>query len=159
MNKKKILAVVLTVVLALSLVFAFAACTDDEKTPAAQEGTFKVVLMPKEGEAQVYTIDIALLEGQLNGEAAIMQLVGNHGVSVSWEESSYGKYLTSIGCVQPTEANEYVRLFTSVEKDKGVDAYAATIEYEGASLTSSGVGISQMSVEENCIILIRVDSY
>ena len=61
MNKKKILAVVLTVVLALSLVFAFAACTDDEKTPAAQEGTFKVVLMPKEGEAQVYTIDIALL--------------------------------------------------------------------------------------------------
>ena len=159
MNKKKILAVVLTVVLALSLVFAFAACTDDEKTPAAQEGTFKVVLMPKEGEAQVYTIDIALLEGQLNGEAAIMQLAGNHGVSVSWEESSYGKYLNFIGCVQPTEANEYVRLFTSVEKDKGVDAYATTIEYEGASLTSSGVGISQMSVEENCIILIRVDSY
>lgn len=159
MNKKRILAVMLTLVLVLSLVFAIAACTDDTKTPAAQEGTFKVVLVPKTGEAQEYTIDVALLEGQLNGEAAIMQLVGNHGVSVSWEESSYGKYLNAIGCVQPTGTNEYVRLFTSVEKDKGVDAYATTIEYEGVSLTSSGVGITQMTVEKDCIILIRVDTY
>ena len=159
MNKKRILAVMLALVLMLSLVFATAACTDDATTPADTAGTFKVVLMPKEGEAQEYTVDIALMEGQLNGEAAIMQLVGNHGVSVSWEESSYGKYLNNIGCVQPTEANEYVRLFTSVEKDKGVDAYATTIEYDGVSLTSSGVGISQMTVEKDCIILIRVDSY
>lgn len=150
----------LALVLMLSLVFAIAACTDDATTPPADTaGTFRVVLMPKEGEAQEYTIDISLLESQLNGEAAIMQLVGNHGVSVSWEESNYGKYLNNIGCVQPTEANEYVRLFTSVEKDKGVDAYATTIEYDGVSLTSSGVGISQMTVEKDCIILIRVDSY
>lgn len=159
MNKNKILAVLLAAVLALSLAFAFAACTDDTKTPADTQGTFKVVLVPKTGEAQEYTIDISLLEGQLNGEAAIMQLAGNHGVSVSWEESSYGKYFNSIGCVQPTEANEYVRLFTAVEKDKGVDAYATTIEYKGVSLTSSGVGITQMSVEKDCVILIRVDSY
>ena len=159
MNKKKILAVVLTIVLALSLAFAFAACTDEPENPQSQEGTFKVVLVPKTGEAQEYTIDIALLDGQLNGEAAIMQLVGNHGVSVSWEESSFGKYFSSIGCVQPTEENEYVRLFTTVEKDKGVDAYATTIDYKGVSLTSSGFGISQMSVEKDCIILIRVDSY
>lgn len=159
MNKKRILAVMLTLVLVLSLVFAIAACTDDTKTPEANEGTFRVVLMPKEGEAQEYTVDIALLEGQLNGEAAIMQLVGNHGVSVTWEDSSYGKYFSAIGCVQPTEANEYVRLFTSVEKDKGVDAYATTIEYDGVSLTSSGVGISLMTVEKDCIILIKVDKY
>ena len=158
MNKKRILAVMLTLALVLSLAFAFAACTDDQ-TPAAKEGAFRVVLMPKEGEADVYTIDMALLDGEKNGEAAVMQLAGNHGVSVTWEESSFGKYLIAIGCVQPTEANEYVRLFTSVEKDKGVDAYATTIEYDGVSLTSSAVGISLMTVEPDCVILIKVDSY
>ena len=158
MNKKRILAVMLALVLVLSLAFAFAACTDDQ-TPAAKEGTFRVVLMPKEGEADVYKIDMALLDGEKNGEAAVMQLAGNHGVSVTWEESSFGKYLIAIGCVQPTKANEYVRLFTSVEKDKGVDAYATTIEYDGVSLTSSAVGISLMTVEPDCVILIKVDSY
>lgn len=161
MNKKRILAVLLTLALALSLVFAFVACNDGEQTqpPQANEGTFRVVLMPKTGEAQEYTVDIALLEGNLNGEAAIMQLVGNHGVGVSWEESSYGKYLLSIGNVQPTEANEFVQLFTSVEKDKGVDAYAVTTEYDGVSLTTSRFGITQMSVEKDCVILIKVGTY
>lgn len=159
MNKKRILAVMLTLVLVLSLVFAMAACTKENPAPAPSAGTFKVVLMPKEGDAQEYTVDIALLEGQLNGEAAIMQLVGNHGVQVTWVDSTYGKYFSAIGCVQPTESNEYVRLFTSVEKDKGVDAYATTIEYDGVSLTSSGVGISLMTVEKDCIILIKVDKY
>lgn len=160
MTKKRFLAVILTLALVLSLVFAFAACVDGkDKTPAASEGTFKVVLMPKEGEAQVYTVDIALLEGQLNGEAAIMQLAGNQGVSVSWSESSYGKFLNSIGCVQPTEANEFVQLFTSVENDKGVDAYAVTMDYNGTSLTTSRFGITQMTVEKDCIILIKVGSY
>lgn len=160
MNKKRILAVLLTLVLVMSLVFAFAACTQEkDNTPENNEGTFKVVLMPKEGEAEVYTIDIALLEGDLTGEAAIMQLVGNHGVSVSWEDSSYGKYLLSIGCVQPTESNEFVQLFTTVEKDIDVSQYAVTIEYDGKEITSSGLGITQMSVEKDCIILIRVGSY
>lgn len=161
MNKKRILAVVLTLALVLSLVFAFAACNDGEQTspPQESEGTFRVVLMPKTGEAQEYTVDISLLDDGLNGEAAVMQLVGNHGVELRWEESSYGKYLLSIGCVQPTEANEFVQLFTSVEKDKGVDAYAVTMEYDGVSLTTSRWGISQMSVEKDCIILIKVGSY
>lgn len=160
MNKKRLLAVILTLALVLSLVFAFAACVNENKdTPASGEGTFKVVLVPKEGEAQVYTVDIALLEGNLTGEAAIMQLVGNHGVSVSWTDSTYGKYLSAIGCVQPTEANEYVQLFTTVQKDVDVSQYAVTIDYDGKQITSSGVGISQMSVEKDCVILIRVGSY
>ena len=160
MNKKRLLAIALTFALVLSLVFAFAACTTEKENQNTDtEGTFKVVLVPKQGEAQEYTVDISLLDGQLNGEAAVMQLVGNHGVSITWEESSYGKYINSIGCVQPTEANEFVQIFTSVEKDKGVDAYAVTIDYKGTSLTTSRFGITGMSVEKDCIILIRVGSY
>lgn len=84
MNKKRLLAIVLTLALVLSLVFAFAACTNEKENQNTDtEGTFKVVLVPKQGEAQEYTVDISLLDGQLNGEAAVMQLVGNHGVSIT----------------------------------------------------------------------------
>lgn len=52
-------------------------------------------------------------------------------------------------------ANEYVYLYTSVEKDKDVTQYALTVDWwMGTTLTSSGVGASQMTIEDGCTVLI-----
>lgn len=155
MNKKKILAVVLTIVLALSLAFAFAACTDDN---ASKEGAFKVVLMPKDGEAQVYTVDLADLDGDYTVDAALDNIAADKGVELKYTESAAtGRYYTQIGSVvENGSAGEYVYFYTSVEKDISVDQYATEIEYDGNKYVSSGVSASLMSVEKDCVIIISI---
>lgn len=158
MNKKRILAVLLTLVLVLSLVFAVAACTDDDKTPADTQGTFKVVLMPSGGEAEVYTVALADLNGKYSVDAALDNISANKGVELKYTESAAtGRYYTQIGSVvENGAAGEYVYFYTSVQKDISVDQYATEIEYDGKKYTSSGVGASQMSVEKDCVIVISI---
>ena len=67
-------------------------------------------------------------------------------------------YITEIGDFK--EGNgEYVYFFTSVEKDYDVSEYAQAVNYKGQTLTSSGVGVSQMSVEEDAVIYIGKIKY
>lgn len=164
--KKKFLALMLILVLALSMVMMAVGCQNDDPTQNPDQNgntnandTFKVVLVAKDGTTNEYVIDMALLEGKNDGESAVMQLIGNHEVGVTWQDSQYGKYLLKIGIVEPTESNEYVAIYTSVEKDKDVSAYAKTIDYKGTELTTSGFGISSMTVEKDCIIYFTVGSY
>lgn len=156
--KKRILLITTLLVVAAMLVFSFVACGQEQET-TPKEGTCSVVLVSKQGEVQVYSVDIAELGTTLTGEAAINQIAQKHGLQVDWQESQYGKFFNSIGIVKPEAANEFVQLFTSVEKDKDVSVYATTVEYDGKTLTSSAFGITQMSVEKDCIIYIRVGSY
>ena len=46
-----------------------------------------------------------------------------------------------------------------LEKDFDVSEYATTVDYDGKTLTNSGVGVSQMSVKEGCTILITTISF
>ena len=46
-----------------------------------------------------------------------------------------------------------------MEKDFDVSEYATTVDYDGKTLTNSGVGVSQMSVKEGCTILITTISF
>lgn len=155
MNNKKILAVLLIVALALSLVFAFAACTDDN---ASKEGTFTVVLMPLDGEATAYTVDLDDLGGKYTVDAALDNIAANKGIELKYTESAAtGRYYTQIGSVvENGSKGEYVYFYTSVEKDISVDQYATEIEYDGKKYVSSGVGASQMSVEKDCVIIISI---
>ena len=57
------------------------------------------------------------------------------------------------------EAGEFIYLYTSVAKDFDVSEYASTVEYQGKTLTSSGVGVSSMSVEDGAIIYITIIKY
>lgn len=155
MNKKKILAVLLTVILTLSLAFAFAACTDDN---VSKEGNITVVLMPQGGEATAYTVDLADLNGKYTVDAALDNIAANKGIELKYTESAAtGRYYTQIGSVVENGAKgEYVYFYTSVEKDISVDQYATEIEYDGKKYVSSGVGASLMSVEKDCVIIISI---
>ena len=52
------------------------------------------------------------------------------------------------------ETWEYIYLYTSVAQDVDVSEYATTVEYKGQTLTSSGVGASDMHLEDGAIIYI-----
>ena len=154
MNKKRILAVMLALVLMLSLVFATAACTDDKES---KEGTFKIVLIPKDGGAVEYNVDLADLNGDYTVDAALDNIAANKGIELEYTESVTGRYYKQIGnLVENGAAGEYVYFYTSVEKDISVDQYATEIEYDGNKYVSSGVAASQMSVEKDCVIIVSI---
>lgn len=103
----------------------------------------------------VYTVDLDDVE-ITNGLISVLDyLKEKEGLEVVYEDSGYGAYLTQIGDIKQDAANGvYIYLWTSVEKDFDVSQYATTVTVNGMTLTSSGVGASQMTVEEDCVIYI-----
>lgn len=161
MNKKRITAVLLTLVLALALAFAFAACTDDTLPPAAQEGTFRILLAPASGEADVYTVDIAKLErkGESSVYDALVYLVDNEGLEMTGTSSAeYGYMISTVGKLTPDSSKgEWISILTSVDRYQDKESvYAVNREYDGVTVWSSTVGVSSHRVEKDCVIYITI---
>lgn len=145
--------VAVIVCIMLALVLCAVACQPD--TPSKGEVT--IVIAPLEGEATEYTIDLSdIAEG--GGVVAILDyLQANKGLKYTSEDRGYGAYLTKVGVLEEKpEAGEFIYLYTSVAKDFDVSEYASTVEYQGKTLTNSGVGVSSMSVEDGAIIYITI---
>ena len=69
-------------------------------------------------------------------------------------------FLTKVGALSPDASKiEFICIYTSVEKDKDVSEYAQTIDYKGVKLTTSGLGISSMNIENNATIYFCISSY
>ena len=74
--------------------------------------------------------------------------------------SSDGGYLTQIGeLTEDLQARRSIYIYTSVEKDVDVSEWAGTFTYEGKEYTNSGVGASQMTIEDGCVIIITYTTW
>lgn len=68
-----------------------------------------------------------------------------------------GTMLDYVGDVKNDyDKGEYVYIYTTVEKDKDVSEWATTVDYKGTTLTSAGVGATEMSLEDGAIIYIGI---
>lgn len=148
--------VAVIVCLALALVLCTVACQPDMPS----KGEVTIVVAPIEGEATEYKVDLSDID-EGGGVVAILDyLQANEGLDYTSEDSGYGAYLTKVGDLQQNYATgEYIYIYTSVAKDFDVSEYASTVEYQGKTLTSSGVGVSSMSVEDGAIIYITIIKY
>ncbi len=74
--------------------------------------------------------------------------------------SMSGTMLESVGDVaNDAAANKWIYVYTSVAADADVSQYATTVEYNGQTLTSSGVGASDMHIEDGAVIYIGLISW
>lgn len=72
----------------------------------------------------------------------------------------YGAYLTQIGeLTEDIEAHRSIYIYTSVEKDIDVSAYASTFTYKGKEYTNAGVGASQLTIQDGCVIIITYTTW
>jgi len=145
--------------LALAMMFLFAACSGT----LGERGDVSVVIENRDGS---YTVYKAYLEDVANKKEGVFGVIEhlmsreNNPLTADIVDSSYGAYVNSIGSLIPDASkNEYISLYTSLEKDFGTDSYVKTIEYEGVTLKTSGVGFTSMSAEEGTVILCRIESY
>lgn len=54
---------------------------------------------------------------------------------------------------------EYIYIYTSVEQDFDVSENVQEMEYDSVTLTSSGFGADEMSIENGCIIYIGMTKW
>lgn len=144
--------------LAVAIAIALLSLTACGGTQNDAEGTIRLVIFDE--SAVEYTIDLSEL-GEGDGLIpALDYLAENEGVSYTATDGGYGAYLTSLGTLRESAAEgKYLYVYTSVESDFDVSAYAMTVEYDGLTLTSSGVGISEMSLTDGAVIYVTYIVY
>lgn len=140
---------IVTTLLLIATLFCIIAC----KNTAPTSGIVTVVIR---GETDaVYNVDLAEVQ-VTDGVLSILQyLKDEKGIALEYEDSGYGAFLTKCGSLkQDLSKNEYLYLYTSVQSDFDVSGYATTQDFNGKTLTSAGVGLTQMQICDGAIILI-----
>lgn len=142
MKAKRILALALALCLMLC---ALTSCFLNE----IGEGKATVVVA---GEETVeYTVNLGKIEGKKGLVSVLDYLKEKEGLDYSIS----GTMLDYVGDVKNDyDKGEYVYIYTTVEKDKDVSQWAQTIDYRGTTLTSAGVGATEMTIEDGAIIYI-----
>lgn len=152
-NRRVVLTAVIMIAAIIVAMFAFTACTDGKG-----KGDVTIVIAAN-GDYKEYYVDASKVNGE-GALAAIEYLKDKKELNLVTESGAYGAYITEIGDLKPDSGkNEFIAIYTSVEKDFDVSEYATTIKYDGRTLTSSGLGISSMSTEEDAIIYFEIQSW
>ncbi len=147
---------ILALLIALATVFCcFVACGTEESD---SKGTVKIVIgTEKEQVFDVDFTDIEITEGVLS---VVKHLAASGKLTYKSNDSGYGAYLTEIGGLKEDSSTmTYIYIYTSVESDFDTSAYAKTMTWGGKSLTSAGVGISNMTVKDGAVIYIGTITY
>ena len=116
---------------------------------AAATGSVTLVVAGEEITEYIVELDgLDLTEG-------VISLLDKLKSDGALDYSMSGTMLESVGDVRnDAVANEWIYVFTSVAADADVSAYTKTVEYKGQTLTSSGVGASEMHIENGAVIYI-----
>ena len=124
------------------------------------------IVLSVSGESAEYEVSLEALAGKEGAIAALDYLTETGKITYTAEDGGYGAYLTEVvttdGTVslkQDAMAGVYLYIYTSVEADIDVSSHATTVEYKGTTLTSAGVGISEMSLTDGAVIYITTITY
>lgn len=139
--------------LLLAFVMLFVGLTACGKVDPNGYATLVVATSPDVYEE--FSVPLSKVNGE-NGAFGLLDYLKEEGkLEYEAEDGSFGKYLTRVGDVtNDAAAGKYIYIWTSVESDFDVSEYKSTIEHNGKSLTSAGVGISAMSVPDGAVIYI-----
>ena len=160
--------------LALTLIaFSIMACGDDpvtDNTPKTEEtstvevgdqSSGKVVKIVVGGtKEKAYYVDYSKIE-ITEGVLSVFKYLANEGLlSYKADDTGYGAFLTEVGDLkQDAASGTYIYLYTSIESDQDVSAYATEKVWNGITLVSTGVGITSMKVENGAIIYVGTVKY
>ncbi len=151
---KKLLALVLTLA---ALFTVLCGCADPN--PDAIKGTATVVIAETETKTFSINFEDAKLTKNSNAYDLLAYLHEKENLALETTDGAYGKSLNKVGQLVNGADGKYIYVYTSVEQDFDVSAYATTVTYDNKTLTSSGVSISSMHITDGCIIYITLITF
>lgn len=148
---KKAIASVAAILVLLCLLTAFAACIDPEQPDCDvfADGASMTLAIAEE---PTRTIEVDL--SGLDKNISLLDVFDKEDIDYVAESGM----LYKVGSLEPT-APEYIYLYTSVTADFDVSQYATTIDFDGKTLTNSGVGAADMTIEDGCVIYVGTIVY
>ncbi len=163
MKNKRLLTWILAVAM-LVVTLCFAACVQKPKVITLEEldlpelAEDEMVVVEKVGEEKYKYFVITLNERTgLSEESSLLNVLeylrDNSDVTLELNNGFINKFdqLPHEGA-----QNEYVYLYTSVEKDFDQSAYVTTYDCDGVIVKTSAVGCAEMSIQKGCVIYIDV---
>ena len=143
-RQMKKIRVILALFVAAAMLLCAVGCAESNNS-----GTITVVVA--EETPLEYTVSLDKIEGS-KGVVSVLEYL-NTEKGLAFEMS--GTMINKVGSLENNDETwEYIYLYTSVAQDVDVSEYATTVEYKGQTLTSSGVGASDMHLEDGAIIYI-----
>lgn len=136
-------------------VIAPVACIDG----SVSGDSMTLVLTDGADYTQVFEVDLNAMS--YNENTGLMNVIESLKLQdkLTYTSSDSG-YLTQIGeLTEDLQAHRSIYIYTSVEKDVDVSEWASTFTYEGKEYTNSGVGASQMTIEDGCVIIITYTTW
>lgn len=161
-NAKRLSAWILAVVLVVSLGI-FAACVDK---PQSQELT--ELILPTMSDDQIaviikngdkdYTSIVVSLGNNKTAEDVLTYLKKEETITLEWNDSGYGKFITKIGKIAPASNSEWVGVYTSDKAQQDTSVYAQTYTVGEVALTTSIVGVSELKVAAGDVLYFELCS-
>lgn len=147
----KVLAVLTVLTIAVAALFA---CAPDGEVTGD-----KMTLVLTDGGDYTQVFEVDLNQMSYNENTGLMNVVESlklqGKLTYTATDGGYGAYLTQIGeLTEDASAHRSIYIYTSVEKDIDVSQYATCFTYEGKEYVNSGVGASEMTITDGCVIII-----
>ena len=149
---KKLFKVLLAICIVISLSLSLVACYT--------VGVGEITIVIGDSEKTEYTVRLDKFE-QREGLMSALEYLEKRGVlEYTAKSGPYGSFLTEAGELKENSSEgRDIGIWTSVESDFDVSVYATTVEHNGVTLTSSGVGASQMTLTDGAVIYIGYISW
>lgn len=139
--KKIIIALLAALIVCTALTFTACGKPADGKFP---EGASVTLVLATEPES-VITVDISGMDKDI----CLTDILDAE--DIGYEMS--GTFVNAVDGIT-LGSGEYLYFYTSVAADYDVSAWATTVEKNGVTLTNSGVGAGEMTIEDGCTIYI-----
>ena len=150
---------ILSLILAVAMMILLVACGGQ----VGEEGDVSLVVENRDGSYDVYKVYLEDVTNKEEGVYGVVEFImqrKENPITADIVDSSYGAYVNSIGSLTPDASkNEYVCLYTSLEKDFGTWDGVKSVVYEGVTLKEAGVGLTSMSIEKGTVVLFRIETY
>lgn len=160
-NFKRFLALILALVMAFALVACQLPSDNNDAggnaTGGDQNVEVKTATLVLETDPKTeFEIDLNKVE-ITNGLFSVLDYLKAEG---KLDYKATAGYLDKVGSLENNATTgQYIYIYTSVAADADVSQYATTVEYNGQTLTSSGVGASDMHIEDGTVIYIGLISW
>ncbi|MCQ2385262.1 MAG: hypothetical protein MJ078_01100 [Clostridia bacterium] len=145
--------------LLLILAFSCFLCSCQAKENDTK-GTMTVFIQNGENEPLSYAVPLDKVEITEGAFSVLDYLKNEKNVSYTASDGTFGKFLTQVGNLDASAVpGGYISLYTNVAEDMDVSAWAKTLTVGGYSVTTSGVGISLMTVKDGGVLYVALETY
>lgn len=159
---KKSIKICSLLILAAALAFALVSCSGGN---VAKSGTATILVDNGGGDYTSYSVDLSKLEERENGAISLLEYLSKQeGTALRYtaESGAYGAYITSVNELKPDPLSEYISIYTSEESDFSVSSDGMEmpgVKYGDVELKYSGVGLSEMTIRDGTVVMLRLESF